>query len=194
MNSQPEIEHTEATQQMNTEPDREARLSIALSVLMIVSGILAIILPRSSGIAVTVLVGWLLLLSGAAHVAYAWQSAGGFWWGIILGIIQMVAGGYALVYPGVGLASLALVLAACLVMESILEFILSYLFRLFVVESGWLLLDGIVALVLGFMMWRTWSGGTLGRISTLLGISLLFSGFARLMISLAWRSLTDASS
>jgi uncharacterized membrane protein HdeD (DUF308 family) len=161
---------------------------------MIVSGILAIILPRSSGIAVTVLVGWLLLLSGAAHVAYAWQSAGGFWWGIILGIIQMVAGGYALVYPGVGLASLALVLAACLVMESILEFILSYLFRLFVVESGWLLLDGIVTLVLGIMMWRTWSGGTLGRISTLLGISILFSGVARLMISLAWRSLTDASS
>ena len=79
-------------------------------------------------------------------------------------------------------------------MESILEFILSYLFRLFVVESGWLLLDGIVTLVLGIMMWRTWSGGTLGRISTLLGISILFSGVARLMISLAWRSLTDASS
>ena len=194
MSSQPEIERTEERPQMNTESDREAGLSIALSVLMMVSGILAIILPRASGIAVTASVGWLLLLSGAAHVAYAWQSGGGFWWGIVLGLIQMLAGGYALLYPGAGLASLTLVLAACLVVESILEFILSYLLRLFVVESGWLLLDGIVTLVLSIIMWRTWSGSTLGLIATLVGISMLFSGVTRLMISLAWRSLTKGAS
>ncbi len=179
---------------MNTQPDREARLLITLSLLMIVSGILAIILPRASGLAVTVSVGCLLLLSGTAHVAYAWRSGGGFWWGIVLGIIQMLAGGYALVNPGGSLAPLAFALAACLVAESILEFILSYLFRLFVVESGWLLLDGIVTLVLGIMMWRIWCSGNLGLIGTLVGISMLFSGIARLLISLAWRNLTkDAS-
>ncbi len=162
---------------------------ITLSVLMIVSGILAIILPRSPGTAVVASVGWLLLLSGAAHVAYAWQSVGGFWWGMVLGFIQVLAGGYALLYPGASLASLTLVLAACLVAEAFLEFILSYVFLLFVGESGWLLLDGIVTLVMGLMMWRMGSDGTLGRICTLMGISVLFSGVTRLMNSLAWRNL-----
>jgi uncharacterized membrane protein HdeD (DUF308 family) len=45
--------------------------SIGLSVLMIAAGVLAIGLPQVAGIAVTEVVAWLLIFSGALHVAFA---------------------------------------------------------------------------------------------------------------------------
>lgn len=60
--------------------------SMILSVLMIVAGFLAIVVPPAAGLAVTILVGWLLVLSGVMHFVYAWhmrsmQLFGRFWSG-----------------------------------------------------------------------------------------------------------------
>jgi uncharacterized membrane protein HdeD (DUF308 family) len=178
---------------VNKEINREVGWSIVLSVLMIVAGVLAIILPQASGIAVTILVGWLLLFCGGAHLAYAWQMrrSGGLWWGILIGIIYIVAGGYLLLRPMVGLATLTLVLAAYLVAASILEFILAFQLRP-LTGSGWLLLDGIITLILAILIGWTWLASTLWVVGTLVGISMLFSGITRLMLSLAARRLAHA--
>jgi uncharacterized membrane protein HdeD (DUF308 family) len=172
---------------------KAAGWSVMLSVLMIVAGILAIIVPPASGIAVTILVGWLMVFSGAAHLVYGWdtRSSGGLLWGMLLGILYIVTGGYVLLNPVAGLASLTLVLAAYLLVESILEFILSYRLRP-LHGSAWLLVDGIVTLILAIMIWRTWPSSSLWAIGTLVGISMLFSGFARLTISLAARRVANA--
>ena len=172
---------------------KAAGWSVMLSVLMIVAGILAIIVPPASGIAVTILVGWLMVFSGAAHLVYGWEtrSSGGLLWGMLLGILYIVTGGYVLLNPVAGLASLTLVLAAYLLVESILEFILSYRLRP-LHGSAWLLVDGIVTLILAIMIWRTWPSSSLWAIGTLVGISMLFSGFARLTISLAARRVANA--
>jgi len=172
---------------------KAAGWSVMLSVLMIVAGILAIIVPPASGVAVTILVGWLMVFSGAAHLVYGWdtRSSGGLLWGMLLGILYIVTGGYVLLNPVAGLASLTLVLAAYLLAESILEFILSYRLRP-LPGSGWLLVDGIVTLILAIMIWRTWPSSSLWAIGTLVGISMLFSGFARLTISLAARRVANA--
>jgi uncharacterized membrane protein HdeD (DUF308 family) len=176
----------------NTEISRNVRWSIALSVLMIVSGILAIIVPPASGIAVTILVGWLLVLSGAAHLAYSWHTrhGGGLFWGMLFGVIHIVAGGYVLLHPLVGLEFLTLVLAASLFAASILDFILSFQLRA-LSGSGWLLIDGIISLILAIMIWRTWPINTLWVVGTLVGISMLCSGFTRLAISLAARRVAN---
>src|SRR5438128_2433530 len=50
-------------------------LSIGLSMLMIVAGIFAIASPLAAGIAVNLLVAWLLVFSGFAHLAFAWPQA-----------------------------------------------------------------------------------------------------------------------
>src|SRR5882724_2295625 len=49
--------------------------------------------------------------------------------------------------------------------------------------------DGIITLVLAIMIWRTWPASTAWAIGILLGISMLFSGISRLMLSLAARCL-----
>ena len=180
---------------MNTEIKQAAGWSIALSVLIIMAGILAIIVPPLSGIAVTILVGWLLVFCGAAHMVYAWhaRSGGGILWGILLAILYIVAGGYLLLHPVAGLASLTIVLAAYLFAESVLEFILSFQLRP-LPGSGWLLVDGIITLILAIIIWRTWPASTTWVIGTLVGISMIFSGVARLMISITARRVAKSLS
>ena len=162
------------------------------SVLMIVAGILAIASPLAAGVAVNVLVAWLLVFSGCVHLAFAWhtRSTGGFLWELLLGIVYMFAGGYLLIHPLAGLASLTIALAIYLLLEAILEFVLGFTLRP-LPGSGLLLFDGIITLVLAVMIWRTWPSNTAWVIGTLVGVSMLFSGTSRLMISMAARSVTS---
>jgi uncharacterized membrane protein HdeD (DUF308 family) len=164
--------------------------SIGLSVLMIVAGILAIAVPPAAGIAVAILVAWLLVFSGGAHLVFAWytRTTGGFVWELLQGVLYILVGGYLLFRPGAGLASLTLALAIYLFAEGVLESILSFQLRP-MPGSGWLLFDGIITLILGIMIWRTWPSSTEWVIGTLVGISMLFSGITRLMLSLAARKV-----
>jgi uncharacterized membrane protein HdeD (DUF308 family) len=164
--------------------------SIVLSVLMMVAGFLAIGLPLVAGVTVATLIGWLLLFSGALHLAFAWRShtAGSVVWQILLGFAYGAIGVYILAHPLAGLASLTLAVAIYLLVESILEFMLW--FRLGATPGkGWLLLDGIITLVLATMIWSTWPSSAAWVIGTLVGISMLFSGISRLVLSLAVRRL-----
>jgi uncharacterized membrane protein HdeD (DUF308 family) len=162
--------------------------SIGISVLMIIAGVLAIVIPPVAGFTVLLVVAWLLMFSGAFHFVFAWhtRTAGGMVWELLLGILYFAVGVYALLHPAAGLASLTLLLAAYLFAEGVLELVLSFRMRP-LRGSGWLLLDGIVTFILGVLIWRTWPSSTEWVIGTLVGISMLFSGVSRLAISLAAR-------
>lgn len=166
--------------------------SIGLSVLMIVAGILAIASPVAAGIAINVLVAWLLVFSGCVHLVFAWytRSTGGFLWELLVGILYIFIGGYLLMQPVAGLMSLTIALAIYLFLEAILEFVLGFTLRP-LPGSSWLLFDGIITLILAVMIWRTWPSSSAWVIGTLVGISMLFSGTSRLMLSLAARSVTS---
>lgn len=166
------------------------RWSIILSVLMIVAGVIAVVVPPAAGLAVTILVGWLLVFSGIMHFVYAWhtRSTGGMIWESLVGIAYLLVGGYVLLHPLLGMASLTLALAIYLFAEAILEFILGIRLRPRA-GSSWLFLDGVITLILAVMIWRTWPSSTAWVLGTLVGLSMLFSGISRLMISLAARKL-----
>jgi len=162
--------------------------SIGLSILLIVAGILAIVMPPAAGIAVLVLVAWLLMFSGAVHLVFAWhtRTAGGMIWELLLGILYIFVGIYVLLHPVAGLATLTLFLAVYLFLEGVLELVLSFRLRP-LPGSNWLLFDGIITLILAILIWRSWPSSTEWVIGTLVGISMLFSGAARLSLSLAAR-------
>jgi uncharacterized membrane protein HdeD (DUF308 family) len=166
--------------------------SIGLSVLMIVAGILAIASPLAASIAVDVLVAWLLVFSGCVHLVFAWytRTTGGFLWELIVGILYIFIGAYVLAHPVLGLVSLTLALAIYLLLEAILEFVLGFKLRP-LPGSGWLFFDGIITLILAVMIWRTWPSSSAWVIGLLVGISMLFSGTSRLMISLAARGVSS---
>ena len=169
---------------------KSIRWSIILSVLMIVAGLLAILVPPAAGIAVTLLVGWLLVFSGLMHFVYAWhtRSTGATVWEILVGVAYVLIGGYVLAHPLFGMASLTLAIAIYLFAEAILEVILGLQLRPHA-GSGWLFFDAVITLALAVMIWRTWPSSTAWVLGTLVGISMLFSGMSRLMISMAARKL-----
>ena len=177
-----------STSSLGTIAKESVGWSIGLSVLMILAGVLAIVIPPAAGIAVLVVVAWLLMFSGAAHLVFAWhtRTAGGMVWELLLGILYIFVGVYALLHPVAGLASLTLVLAIYLFAEGVLELILSFRLRP-LPGSNWLLFDGIITLILAILIWRSWPSSTEWVIGTLVGISMLFSGAARLSLSLAAR-------
>jgi uncharacterized membrane protein HdeD (DUF308 family) len=106
-------------------------------------------------------------------------------------VVYGLIGFYILANPGIGLASLTFAIAFYLFVESVLEFSLSYQLRQ---ESGagWLLFDGIVKLVLAVMIWASWPSSSVWAIGTLVGVSMLFSGITRLMITSTVRRILPA--
>jgi uncharacterized membrane protein HdeD (DUF308 family) len=157
---------------------------------MIVAGIVAIGLPLVAGVAINILVAWLLVFSGLAHLVYAWhiRAIGGEIWQVLLGALYIGIGVYLLMHPVAGLVTLTLALAIYLFAEGLLELILSIYLRPRP-GWGWILLDGIVTLILAIMIWMTWPANTEWVIGTLVGISMIFSGTTRLMLSLTARNL-----
>ena len=165
--------------------------SIALSVLMILSGMLAIAVPMVAAVAVTAIVGWLLIFSGALHLVYAWRGghARAATSEILLGIAYGAIGFYVLAHPLAGLAGLTLALAIYLFVKAVLELLLAFQLRP-ASGTGWLVVDGVITLALAAMIAAAWPSSAVWTIGTLVGISMLFSGITRLMISLQVQRLT----
>ena len=164
--------------------------SIALSLLLIVAGILAILIPPVAGISAAILVAWLLAFSGLMHLVFAWhvRTTGSFVWQLLIGLLYLLIGFYLISRPVAGLASLTLLLASYLFVKGILEFVLGFRMRPFP-GSGWLFFDGLMAIILGAMIGSTWPSSSEWAIGTLIGISILFAGISRLSLSLAARRI-----
>ena len=173
---------------MTADVHKATTWSIVLSVLMIAAGVLAIAVPAIAGVAVTALVGWLLVFSGLLHLVFAWRGsrASAVLWEVLIAVVYGAIGFYLLLSPVAGLASLTLAIALYLLFEGIVEFVMSFQLRP-APGSGWLLVDGIITLVLAVMIWSTWPSSALWVVGTLVGISMFFSGITRLMLSLALR-------
>ena len=156
-------------------------------ILMLIGGFLAICIPLASGIGVAIVIGWLLLISGVWHLLFGFRSGsgvGGFLWQLLLAIVYGAAGLMVLLRPLAGLAWLTLVLATFLLIEAALEFVLYFKIRRRV-NAGWVLFDAIITLLLGILIWARWPFSSVWAIGTLIGVSLIFSGISRLMLSSA---------
>jgi uncharacterized membrane protein HdeD (DUF308 family) len=77
-------------------------------------------------------------------------------------------------------------LAFLFLVEGVLDFMLWWKSRS---SRGaiWILVDSIVTLVLGGMIYVHWPSSSVWAIGTLVGISMIMSGVTRLMLSLAVR-------
>jgi len=166
--------------------------SIALSVLLIIAGLFAICVPLISGVGITLLFGWLMILSGITHFIFAFKThtTGGLIWELIIGAIYLFTGVYLIMHPLDALLVLTLILACYLFFEAIVEFIQYFQLRPRH-GAGWLIVDGIITFILAIMIWRSWPASSIWVIGTLVGISMIFSGFYRLMLSLAAKRILN---
>jgi uncharacterized membrane protein HdeD (DUF308 family) len=163
---------------------------IVAAILFIVLGVFAIIEPAVAGLGVALLVGWLFVFGGVSHLISAFEGGGTrrVLFQILAGVVFLIGGYYLLTHPLLGLGTLTLLLAAVILAAGVCE-IITY-FRLKGEQaSGWMLFNGIVALLLGGMIWVHWPSSSVWAIGTLVGVNLLLTGITRLMVGLTGRRL-----
>jgi len=155
----------------------------ALGIAWIALGLLAILVPFAAALAIDVLIGWLLLLGGAAQAAHGFRVRP--WHGslhaLLWGLMSLAAGLMLLLNPPSGVFALTVVLAALLLAEGVAKLLLGLRVRPHA-SSGAFLLSGGLGIALGLMLALGLPGTATWAIGTLVGINMLFGGFATLRI------------
>ena len=169
---------------------RNAGWLVALGVLTVVAGILSIGSPMVGGVAVTVLIGIAMLIGGVSRTIGVFR-AGSFGQGalaLIGGILTFVAGMVLVTRPGVGMASLTLMLGIYLLVDGVSGTFLAFHMR---PEKGWgsMLFSAAIGVLLGIMLLKEWPLSGLWAIGTLVGVNLLFTGFSIISVGSAARGM-----
>jgi uncharacterized membrane protein HdeD (DUF308 family) len=165
---------------------------IAIAVLFILLGIFAIAEPWTAGLGVTLLVGWLLVIGAVAHFIAAFKGGGAkhVILQVVVGIVYLIGGLYFLTHTIMAVGTLTLLLSGVILAEGVLE-IVAYIRLKSMGGAGWLLMNGIVTLLLGGLIWFHWPSSSVWAIGTLVGVNLLMTGMSRLMVGLAARRLVN---
>jgi uncharacterized membrane protein HdeD (DUF308 family) len=160
--------------------------SMVWAILLIAFGFLAIALPFATSWGVVVVIAWLIVFSGGFQFIHAFQSkgVGHILWKLLVAILYLIVGIYFLLHPLLGVAAFTFALAIFFVLEGAFDLV-AYFQSRHIAGSGWILFDGIVTLILGLLVWRQWPSSSLWVIGTLVGISMIFTGMTRLMLSVA---------
>jgi uncharacterized membrane protein HdeD (DUF308 family) len=156
-------------------------------IVLVILGLLAVLAPVIASVAATIFFGWLLLISGIVGLVTTFRArqAPGFWWSLLSAIVGIVAGVLLLGWPLLGTLSLTAVLIAFLFVEGVISIMYALEHRNALSGRwGWMLASGIVDVILGVILFAGLPGTALWALGLLVGINLLFGGWALIMMAL----------
>ena len=163
------------------------KLYLAEGIVLVVLGALAILVPPIATLAVTIILGWLFLVSGVMGLftTFWMRQAPGFWWSLISAVLGVVVGLLLLASPLSGAVSLTIVLVAFFIIEGIasIMFALDHK-RELSGKWGWMLVSGIVDLVLAAMIFGGLPSTAAWALGLLVGVNMLFGGAALIAMAL----------
>lgn len=166
---------------------RNALLFIIQGVLMVVAGVVAVVYPLVTTLAVTLLLGWVLIIGGVIQAFTLVAGRAHHVWPQIISVaLHLVTGLIILRNPGVAVTTLALLLVIFFMVEGISKIIFSLSVRP-LPNWGWVLVSGIigVALAIYLVMNPVLSLVVLGLF---VGLQLIFEGAA--IAAIAWKVRT----
>lgn len=182
------------TTDVSTDIKKNVNISLLIGILLIVLGMIAIAQPTASTIFAETWFALILASAGFAKLVYAFQTReeGGFIWKLLLGILYIATGVMLFAYPLTGVLTLTLLIGSFLLTEGVFELILAFRLR---PQNNWTwaLGNGIITLLLGLMIFFEWPFNAPWLIGTLVGVSVLFTGVSRVMLSLNARSVLNHS-
>ncbi len=173
---------------LNPETRREFqqnyKAAIALGILMIVLGGLAILYPLFATVFTFNVLGFVLLLFGILQLAYAFQTrnnpVGHFILNLLIGIFYLVVGFWILRHPIFSILDLTLVIGILFFIEGAMQVINA--FELRPNQNRVLLLaSGIIGIILGILIWSNWPFDSLTLLGLLVGINLITTGVSLLL-------------
>jgi uncharacterized membrane protein HdeD (DUF308 family) len=165
-------------------------LFLVEGIVLVLLGLAAITLPLIATIALTIIIGWLFLISGIVGLitTFWMRHAPGFWWSLLSAVVGIGAGIVLLAWPISGSISLTLVLIAFFVVEGIVTIMYAIDHRgQSSARWGWMLVSGVVDLILAAIIFSGLPGTALWALGLLVGINLLFGGSALIAMALSAR-------
>jgi uncharacterized membrane protein HdeD (DUF308 family) len=167
--------------EIKTAPNQQMGGGIWVGILLVLLGTVAIFTPFFASVVVETWIGLILASGGLSGVVYAFQTRDedGFIWKLLLGLLYIATGVLLFVYPLTGVLTLTLLVGSFLLTEGTFELILA--FRLRPNQNwGWVLLNGIVTIGLGALVWFQWPNDSAWVLGTVVGASVISTGIARI--------------
>jgi uncharacterized membrane protein HdeD (DUF308 family) len=165
---------------------------LLLGILLAVCGTAALIFPGLTVVtsfAAVVIVGISLMVSGMATIVTSFWA--GKWSGLLVqllvGILYLVAGFAIAESPGKSAAMLTLFLASMFIVVGAFRAVAALVIRY--PHWGWSLLNGVVTLLFGVVIFRHFPESALWVIGVLVGVDMILQGWTWIMLSLAIRSI-----
>ncbi|OWK39824.1 HdeD family acid-resistance protein [Fimbriiglobus ruber] len=149
---------------------------LAAGIVQILAGTLAVSFAFISTIVSVVTLGILLLVAAAGQTAAAILARdwGGFLLFLLLAVFYAVAGFLIIQHPLLAAEGLTLMLAAVYLVGGIFRIISACVER--VPSRGWVLLNGVITLLLGILIWQQWPVSGLWVLGLFIGIDLIVNG------------------
>ena len=167
------------------------KLYLAEGIALVVLGVIAILIPPIATLAVTIVLGWLFLVSGVIGLftTFWMRQAPGFWWSLISAVLAVVVGGLLLTRPVSGALSLTIVVVVFFVIEGVasIMFALEHK-RELSGRWGWMLMSGIIDLALAALVFTGLPSTAAWAIGLLVGINMVFGGSALIAMALHARN------
>jgi uncharacterized membrane protein HdeD (DUF308 family) len=159
-------------------------------ILFVVLGLAAIMLPLLASLAITILLGWMFLISGVAGLIFSFwaRQAPGFWWSLVSALLALGAGIVLLARPLEATLTLTLVVGAFFIAEGVASIMYALDHRRELSDRwGWMLAAGAMDLLVAFIIISGLPGSATWAIGLLVGLNLLFGGASMIGMALAAR-------
>lgn len=167
------------------------RLYLGEGACLLILGLIAVAVPPLTTLAVTILFGWLFVVSGAIGLFTTFWMRGvpGFRWSLASAVLAILAAIWLLARPIAG----PLTLTAVLILFFLIEGISSVMFAIDhrrELSGQWefMLLSGLVDLVLCVMIASGLPSTAIWALGLLVGVNMVFGGVALIAMALHARS------
>jgi uncharacterized membrane protein HdeD (DUF308 family) len=161
---------------------------IVLGIVLIICGAIATASPAISTMAVTLFLGLVLAVGGIVKIvqSFLMKEWGGFVWQLLVGMIELLGGLLVYFNPMKGAIAITIVIALVLMAEGLVQLGLAFRMR---AQRGvvWMFLSGIITIAVGAALALRLPYDGIYAPGTLVGISLVFAGWAYIAIVLAAR-------
>lgn len=158
---------------------------VLLGVVSLSSALITAVVTRS----MVVFFGVLLLMGGVGQLISAFWAGrwSGFLLSLIVGLLYVVTGFVIIDRPGEGAVALTLVLALMLLVGGLFRIASALVLRF--QNWGWPLLNGVISVLLGLLIYKQLPEAAFWVIGTFVGIELIFNGWSWVMLAVGLRSL-----
>ena len=161
---------------------------LLLGIFMVLGSIVAIAYPLVGSVGAVLVLGIILMVSGIFTII------GAFWAGrwsalllqLLVGVLYVMAGMAIRDAPVESTALLTMFIAAFFIVVGVFRIIVALVERF--PQWGWALLNGVVTLLAGVIIYDTFPFSAIWLIGLLVGLELLFNGWTWIMLSMVIRN------